>query len=225
MTESSRSHLSFIEYLSVAELVCVTLFIAQSTRSFASDWVNQSKPSFPTAALERNSEGVVKLRIVVKKDGSVDHAVVARSSGEHELDDAAKRGVLSWRIKRGAIKPADLSQGREVLIDFREEAAVAARYPDRVVASFDHAESAAKWRSAPFPPYPMEARMSHEEGTVVVQTTIGVNGNVERVEILQSSGHEALDDSAINAVQHWKAHPRYAGQSFKFPITFKLTRR
>lgn len=206
-------------------LVCVILLMAQTTRSVASDWVNQSQPSFPTAALNRNSEGVVKLRIIVKHDGSVDHAVVAKSSGDPDLDNAATHGVLSWRMRRGAVKSADLTEGREVLIDFKEEAWVAAKYANGVIASFDDTKSADKWRSAPFPPYPMDARMSHEEGTVIVQTKIGANGNVEQVELLQSSGHKALDDSAVGAVRHWKAHPQYAGRSFKFPIIFKMTRR
>ena len=220
----SRTRPFFTTYFTVGAFVWVILLIGQ-TEAVGSDWVTQSKPTFPSSALERNSEGVVKVRIVLTKDGSVDHAIVAKSSGDRQLDEAAERGVLNWRMKRSAIKPADLTVGREVLIDFREEAAVAARYPGNVVASFDHMESADKWRSAPFPPYPMEARLQHEEGTVIVQTTIGAKGEVDRVEILQSSGHKALDDSAVNAVKHWKAHPQYAGRKFKFPITFTVFHR
>jgi len=164
----------------------------------------------------------VKLRIVVTKDGAVDHAVVVKSSGNRELDEAAQRGVLTWKMKRAAIKPTDLVQGREVLIDFREEAAVAARYPDRVTAAFSHTDDANIWRSAPFPSYPMEARLRHEEGLVQVKVKIGANGNVERVEVLQSSGHKSLDDAAVSAVQRWKAHPQYSGRTIAVPVQFRM---
>lgn len=202
--------------------VCLIVLVSRTAQSAGSDWASQSKPSFLMAALEKNSEGVVKLRVVVTKEGAVDHAVVVKSSGDRDLDEAARRGVLTWKMKRGAIKPGDLVQGREVLIDFREEAAVAARYPDRVVASFTHTSGADKWRSAPFPPYPMEARLRHEEGTVRVKVRIGTNGNVARADVLQSSGHKALDDAAISAVQRWKARPQYAGQTWSVPVQFKI---
>jgi len=196
--------------------------MAQQADSAGSDWVRQSKPSFPTGALERNSEGVVKLRLVITKEGAIDHAVVVKSSGDRDLDEAAQREVLTWKMKRGAIKPVDLIQGREVLIDFREEAAVAARYSDRVVAGFANVNGADKWRSAPFPSYPMEARLRHEQGTVRLKVKIGPKGNVEQVQVLQSSGYKALDDAAINAVQRWKAHPQYTGQTVSLPIQFKI---
>jgi len=174
------------------------------------------------AVLERNSEGVVKLRIVVTKDGAVDHAVVVKSSGDRELDETAQRGVLSWKMKRAAIKPTDLVQGREVLIDFREEAAVAARYPGGSSASFSYATNVGMWRSAPFPYYPVDARMRHEEGTVQVKVKIGTNGNVERAEVLQGSGHKSLDDAAVSAMQHWKAHPQYSGRTVAVPVHFRM---
>ncbi len=184
--------------------------------------MNQPKPAFPTAALAKNAEGVVKLRLVVEKNGNVDHAVITKSSGNKELDEAAQRGVLSWKMKRGAIKPSDLAQGRNIMIDFREEAAIAARYPAGVVASFAHSNGADMWRSAPFPTYPMEARLNHQEGTVRLKMKIGAVGNVAKVELLQSSGHKVLDDATIIAARHWKAHPQYAGQIVALPIVFKI---
>jgi TonB family protein len=205
--------------------ICLIVFLSVVAQSAVSDWASQTKPSFPTAALERNSEGVVKLQIVVTKDGAVDHAVVVKSSGNRELDEAAQRGVLSWKMKRAAIKPTDLVQGRKVLIDFREEAAVAARYAGGSTANFGRVADAEVWRSAPFPYYPMEARMRHEEGFVQIELKIGTNGNVERVEVVQSSGHKALDDAAVSALKHWRAHPQYSGQTKTQPINFTMHRR
>jgi TonB family protein len=201
---------------------CFLICTASRAQSAESDWANQPKPAFPMAALGRNSEGVVRLRIVMTKQGAVQSAVVTKSSGDRDLDEAARKGVLAWRMKRDAIKSADLVGGRDILIDFREEAAVAARYPDRVVASFAHLEGAEPWRSAPFPTYPMEARLRREQGTVRLKVRIGRMGNVEGVEIAQSSGHKVLDDAALAAVRIWKAQARYSGQTFTVPITFAI---
>jgi protein TonB len=167
----------------------------------------------------------VRLRVIVNANGNVDHAVLMKSSGNKELDEGAQRGVLSWKMKRGAVKPADLAQGRAIMIDFREEAAVAARYPGGVSASFGSANSAEMWRSAPFPDYPIEARMRHEEGTVRIKIKIGSLGNVTQVELLQSSGHKVLDDAALVAARHWKAQSRYAGQIVALPVRFTMRYR
>jgi len=133
-------------------------------------------------------------------------------------------------IERAAIKPLDITAGREVVIDFREEAAVAAIYSDGTIASFGKegaiSQTAGKlWRSAPFPAYPIEARQLHETGTVLLRIAIGKNGNVERVQVLQSSGHRILDDAAVRAVRLWKAQPQYAGRTGTFPVHFTSRHR
>jgi TonB family protein len=194
-------------------------------QAMGSDWKEAPKPTFPSAALERNSQGAVTLRVVVTAQGTVDHVAVAKSSGDRALDEAARAGVLKWKIKHGAIKPSDMTQGRDVIIDFREEAAVAARYSDGTVASFPHANSAEMWRSAPFPPYPLEARRLGEEGMVRLTLGIGAKGDVTKVEVLQTSGYKLLDEAAIQAVRRWKAHPQYAGQTVSLPINFTMQRR
>jgi protein TonB len=80
------------------------------------------------------------------------------------------------------------------------------------------------WRSAFFPSYPIEARQLREQGTVRLKVTIGKNGNVEQVQVLQTSGHHILDDAAVRAVQSWKAQPQYAGRTVVFPVHFSFRR-
>jgi TonB family protein len=203
-------------------VVLVAIVVGEVAQSAASDWENQPGPSFPTSALERNVAGVVKLRLIITKSGTVDHVVLVKSSGDRVLDEAAERGVLLWRMNRDAIRPGDFVSGREVLLDFKEEAAVAARYPNGVVAGFSRVTDADIWRSAPFPAYPMDARLRHEQGIVRLKVVIGKNGNVAQIGVFQSSGHKALDDAAVRAVQLWRAHPRYAGRTFAVPIDFTL---
>jgi TonB family protein len=208
--------------------VLFNAFVASAVYSATtSDWKEQPKPNFPVAALEKNEQGFVRLRVVLKKDGTVDHVGIVQGSNNPVLDEAAQRGVLKWKLKRAAMKPSDFTAGREVVIDFREEAAVAAVYPNGTIANFGRGDAISQtagkvWRSAPFPAYPTEARQLHETGTVLLKVAIGKNGNVERVQVLQSSGHPILDDAAVRAVRLWKAQPKYAGRTGTFPVRFSF---
>ena len=192
-------------------IILAIFFVAKAVDATASDWKEHPKPNFPPAALEKNAQGFVRLRVVLKKNGMVDHVVIVQGSGNRDLDEAAQRGLLKWKMKRAAIKPSDIAEGREVIVDFKEEAAVAAIYRGGGVAWFASSNkaispTAAKvWRSAPFPSYPIEARQLHEQGTVRLKVTIGENGNVEQVQVLQTSGHRILDDAAVRAVDSSRA--------------------
>jgi TonB family C-terminal domain len=75
--------------------------------------------------------------------------------------------------------------------------------------------------------YPQEARRKGWEGVVKVEATIGNNGRVEKINLIQSSGYKVLDDSALKAVRKWRYRP--ATQDGKpvecilqIPIRFKL---
>jgi len=74
-------------------LVAFTPYLAT-----ASDWKEQPKPKFPPAALEENVQGFVRLRLILKKDGTVDHVVIVQRSSNRALDEAAQRGVLKWKL-------------------------------------------------------------------------------------------------------------------------------
>lgn len=57
------------------------------------------KPPYPRIARRLGAQGVVTLRVFVRKDGSVGQAAVLRSSGFRMLDDSALRTVRSaWRF-------------------------------------------------------------------------------------------------------------------------------
>ena len=129
-------------------------------------------------------------------------------------------------MRPSSIKPVDLAKGRETIVEFKQEAPIAARYPDRI-ASFEISEHelANIWMFAPFPSYPREARERHEEGRVQVGVTIGKSGEAQNVKIVKSSGHSYLDQAALRAVALWRAHKEYAGRKFDFPIIFTLARK
>lgn len=57
------------------------------------------------------------------------------------------------------------------------------------------------------PVYPEDARKSRLEGKVVVKTVIDEQGNVQSPAIEGSSGHESLDQAALEAISAWRFKP------------------
>ncbi|MGH8101069.1 MAG: energy transducer TonB [Chthoniobacterales bacterium] len=209
-------------------LGCAATILAFASQGEGSDWQKSPRPKFPDSALQKFSEGLVKLRAIIAQDGSVREVILVKSSGDPALDEAAQKAISKWRMEPTAIKAQDLVKGREVTFDFKEEAHVAAVYRDRHVAYFHEATEKSLWRIwmfAPFPSYSEHARRFHRQGTVRIYLRIGKDGRPEDVKIAQSSGFKELDDSVLRAVQEWRAHNEYAGTKIIFPITFQLMHR
>jgi periplasmic protein TonB len=55
------------------------------------------------------------------------------------------------------------------------------------------------------PVYPAIAQAAHAEGTVIMEATIDVHGNVTDVQVLKS--HPLLEQAALDAVRQWKFTP------------------
>ena len=80
----------------------------------------------------------------------------------------------------------------------------------------------------PKPPYPISSRENGEQGAVMLHACINQGGTVERVDLAQSSGHPALDRSALNTVRHWHFAPAQEGgksipMCYRLPIRFLLS--
>jgi protein TonB len=77
------------------------------------------------------------------------------------------------------------------------------------------------------PGYPPRCRRMGIEGTVRVQVLVGTNGRVVRAMVARTSGDEALDAAALEAVDDWRFEPaRRDGAPIQawasVPIAFKL---
>src|ERR1051326_6052018 len=83
----------------------------------ASDWLSTPLPKFPSNALKAGSEGSVKLRVLLAKDGHVVSTTLLQSCGDPTLDTAAQQGVSNWKMKPSAIRSSDLNQGRETIVE------------------------------------------------------------------------------------------------------------
>jgi protein TonB len=80
----------------------------------------------------------------------------------------------------------------------------------------------------PKPPYPISSRENGEQGAVMLYACITDHGKVERLDLAQSSGHPALDRSALNTVRHWHFAPAQEGgksipMCYRLPIRFLLS--
>ena len=75
---------------------------------------------------------------------------------------------------------------------------------------------------------PTAARRREQQGTVTVKVLVGADGSVERAEIADSSGFDALDNAALDTVRaRWRFVPaRHGGLAVEswvlVPIRFAL---
>ena len=86
----------------------------------------------------------------------------------------------------------------------------------------------ASYLNNPRPPYPFAARRMGLQGKVVLNVEVLSEGLCGQANVHQSSGHEMLDNTALQTVKTWKFIPaRQAGRAitkwFKIPIQFSLS--
>ena len=101
---------------------------------------------------------------------------------------------------------------------------IAAPPPELVPPRFD-----AAYLDNPAPRYPASARRALEEGRVLLRVLVSADGRPLRVDVATSSGSDALDAAAIDAVRRWRFVPARRGDvavdaSVQVPIVFSLRR-
>jgi protein TonB len=79
----------------------------------------------------------------------------------------------------------------------------------------------------PAPAYPRAARRNGEQGTVTLRVLVSADGGPSRVEVERSSGSNALDAAALEAVKNWRFAPATrAGEPVDgwviVPVVFRL---
>lgn len=99
--------------------------------------------------------------------------------------------------------------------------------PAAVVAPLVAARFDADYLQNPKPAYPMVSRRLGEEGRVVLQVRVSIQGLPLEIDIKQSSGFARLDEAARSAVGKWRFVPARRGDealesSVLVPLTFKL---
>jgi protein TonB len=108
-----------------------------------------------------------------------------------------------------------------------QKAAPAVPKPQPVKESFTQARADAGYGYNPKPKYPSVARSRGWTGKVILQVRVSAEGEAEQVTVAQSSGHEILDEAAINAVEGWRFTPAKRGDTpvastVRVPMNFQL---
>ena len=67
------------------------------------------------------------LGLVFESNGRGADARVLRSSGISGLDEVARQGAVRWRMNPASVRPSDLTEGRQHLIKFYQNAKVSRR--------------------------------------------------------------------------------------------------
>ncbi|MCQ8104076.1 energy transducer TonB [Methylomonas sp. SURF-2] len=93
--------------------------------------------------------------------------------------------------------------------------------------AFTEANFRANYAHNPKPEYPAIARSRAWQGKVLLRVKVSAEGLSDAVTVEQSSGHEILDESAVEAVKKWRFIPAKRGDtpvasSVIVPIDFKL---
>lgn len=71
---------------------------------------------------------------------------------------------------------------------------------------------ALKLISANPPTYPVASRRNREQGVVLLELVVGIDGRVEEISVRRSSGFENLDRAALAAVRRWRWSPTVINQ-------------
>lgn len=87
--------------------------------------------------------------------------------------------------------------------------------------------SEADYLHNPKAPYPLLSQRRNEQGRVVVEVLIGIDGTAQRAQIKESSGFARLDQQALNTVLSWRYVPGKRGgvpqaMTYSVPINFVL---
>jgi protein TonB len=79
----------------------------------------------------------------------------------------------------------------------------------------------------PPPRYPAAARRRSQQGTVVLSVHVDEHGRVSNLWLFESSGYQALDNAAVQAVKDWTFEPgmqggRNVAMWVTVPVRFEL---
>jgi protein TonB len=88
-------------------------------------------------------------------------------------------------------------------------------------------ESGAQYLFNPKPVYPAESRKRKEQGTVILEVWVDVQGVPKEVVIKQSAGYRHLDEAALEAVKQWRFEPAQRNNvkivsRVEIPVRFEL---
>ncbi|KAE8759242.1 TonB family protein [Paraburkholderia madseniana] len=138
-------------------------------------------------------------------------------------NESKRQPAPSTAAPRATPQPVSTDTGREA------RNASAAQSPDSQPAQEPLTEPSfgAAYLHNPAPTYPGVAQQRGWQGTVMLKVHVLASGRPDHVGLASSSGHESLDDAALEAVTNWRFAPARRGAQpvdgwVQVPIEFKL---
>jgi TonB family protein len=163
--------------------------------------------------------GLLSMYISVDRQGHVREAYPLNSDNAR-LEDAARDQLLKWKLKSMSVKNVPVQAEAGLTFRFETTLAANAVQPAAPAVSETPASGATpsptvRVSSAvltgfliynPAPAYPPEAKQNHIQGDVVLALMVDKAGATKDIRML-TSPDQALTDSAIAAVSHWRYRP------------------
>jgi TonB family protein len=169
-----------------------------SNRVMAGLLENKVYPVYPPDAIALNACGLVVLLATIDKTGEVTDVEVV--FGPERFRDAAVDAVRQWRYRPYVIDGEATEVQTRITLNFVPPGALppdTVRVPSGVLAGM--------LVSKVKPVYPLDAKVSHVWGAVVLSARVGTTGSVEDLHVI--SGPEMLRASALDAVKRWQFRP------------------
>lgn len=167
--------------------------------------LKMTKPVYPSDAKAAAIQGVVRLDVVVGKDGAVKE--IRHASGRPELIPAAAEAVKNW-IYEPVLKDGqavDFIVSVDIDFSLQKDVAPATLHGARQAIEIRGSVQEAKLLNQVRPVYPPDAKAAGLQGSVRLVVMIAENGAVG--EIRSASGPLALIQSAVEAVRQWTWQP------------------
>lgn len=172
--------------------------------------------------------GLPDFRFQRRPDLTIELSVMAPSSGGQDRQSlSAPTTAISKQEKRLA-QDKDGTLPKQAASNAVNEPQSSAGGP--ASAATVDADYKAAYLKNPKPPYPPMAVKMRLEGKVTLLVEVLPDGRAGRVGLESSSGHELLDQSALETVKKWQFAPArkdgvIISQVVRIPITFNLKSR
>ena len=191
--------------ITASAILHAALFISQTHRSISTDFAVQPSNFALEISLMETSSG---------QPEPTSEKILTSSSSSTETE-----------VSTPSALPAPTAPNLLISPNPKKNPNPSANLPPSHASSTVLASPNASRNSAPI--YPEIARKNGWAGTVLLRAKISAQGSVESLTILQSTGHDVLDQSATKAVRQWHFHPQKVNGKpvaviVELPVTFSL---
>jgi periplasmic protein TonB len=194
--------------------------------------VKQQKPQKPI--IQQHAEPVkpvaVPLPVVPQAPAVTENAIMPAKAVMQPVPEAK----IEENISQSTQQKAPETSAKQITVDTdnttkeTQKSAVSASYSNETTSSIiTGPQFNAAYLNNPAPEYPASAKRRHMQGKVLLNVTVGTNGNALRVNLSKSSGFSLLDTLAKDTVMRWTFIPAKRGEqpmqaNVIVPIEFRL---